>query len=77
LWAVGLEEVATQTAGLGWLLDLLAEIHWQHGYGVFSVSQSNVEQVKDSFSGFLSASGCSLPCANHKQATHSSGAPNC
>lgn len=24
----------------------LAEFHWQHGYGAFSVSQSNVEPVK-------------------------------
>jgi putative transposase len=25
----------------------LRNFHWQNGYGVFSVSQSNVEQVKD------------------------------
>lgn len=24
----------------------LADFHWQHGYGAFSVSPSNVEQVK-------------------------------
>jgi putative transposase len=41
------EEVKTETSK--WLkkqLPLLADFHWQAGYGIFSVSESNIEQVK-------------------------------
>jgi REP element-mobilizing transposase RayT len=31
--------------------DALHDFHWQNGYGAFSVSQSNVEQVKAYISG--------------------------
>jgi REP element-mobilizing transposase RayT len=41
------EEAKTETSK--WLkkrAQNLAEFHWQSGYGIFSVSESNVEQVK-------------------------------
>jgi REP element-mobilizing transposase RayT len=41
------EEVKTETSK--WLKKQspsLADFHWQSGYGIFSVSESNVEQVK-------------------------------
>lgn len=42
------EEAKTETSK--WLKKKspsLAEFHWQSGYGIFSVSESNVEQVKN------------------------------
>jgi putative transposase len=41
------EEVKTETSK--WLKKqspLLGDFHWQSGYGIFSVSESNIEQVK-------------------------------
>lgn len=41
------EEVKTETSK--WLKKQspqLADFHWQSGYGIFSVSESNIEQVK-------------------------------
>jgi putative transposase len=41
------EEVKTETSK--WLkkqTPSLADFHWQSGYGIFSVSESNIEQVK-------------------------------
>ncbi|MFO1484716.1 MAG: IS200/IS605 family transposase [Verrucomicrobiaceae bacterium] len=39
-----------KTGSTGWLqrqLPVLQNFHWQNGYGAFSVSQSNVEEVRE------------------------------